>query len=178
MRRVLAISILILLAIAISPGKPPAKATSASVNAGQSEAKSNADLNIEAYVQLLRTEIRKSKSQMMGEVMQLDTDQAAKFWPIYKEFEAGYSEVGDKIVGLVKNYCENYDKMTDALADQLATQLLGIEQERNELKKKYYDRMKSALGAITAARFLQVENQLERVSDLQVAAQLPVVGEQ
>lgn len=141
----------------------------------QSATKSNEELNIEAYVELLRSEVRKSKSQIIGEVMQLDSAQAAAFWPIYKQFEADYTKIGDRIVALVKNYTDNYDQMTDPVADQLANELLAIEQRRNDLKRQYYQKFKQALDAITAARFLQVENQLERVADLKVASRLPVV---
>jgi len=34
--------------------------------------KSNEDLNIQAYIQLLRSDINKAKSQIIGNVMQLD----------------------------------------------------------------------------------------------------------
>ena len=111
----------------------------------------------------------------MGAVMQLNADDSAKFWPIYKDFETDYTAIGDQIVGLVRKYVDSYDQMTDDIADQLANQMLSIELQRNELKKKYFDRLKGSLGAITAARFLQVENQLEKLMDLQIASQLPVV---
>jgi hypothetical protein len=107
--------------------------------------------------------------------MQLDADDAAKFWPIYKEFETELAALGEKVVGLVKEYALNYDKMTDPIADRLGKQVLSIERERNELKAKYYEKIKGAGGAILAVRFLQVENQLERLIDLQIAAELPVV---
>jgi hypothetical protein len=113
----------------------------------------------------------------MGEVMQLDTDQGTKFWPIYKEFEAELSRLGDRVVALVKSYAENYDDMTDAMADKLGEGVLNIEQQRNELKRKFHARIKSSLGSITATRFLQVENQLERLVDLQIASQLPVISQ-
>jgi hypothetical protein len=141
----------------------------------QGTSASNQELNIEAYVELLRSQVRKSKSQIIGEVMQFDSTQAATFWPIYKQFEADYTKIGDRIVTLVKNYTEHYDQMTDAVADQLANQLLSIEQQRNDLKKQYYQKFKQALDAITAARFLLVENQLEKITDLQIASQLPVI---
>ena len=143
---------------------------------GKVETSSNEDLNIRAYIQLLRTDVRKQLTEVMGQVMRLDADQAAKFWPIYREYESERSAIGDQIVGLLKNYADHYDRMNDTVADQLANQLLSIERQRNDLKKKYYERVKSGLDAITAARFLQVENQLENLADLQVAAQLPVVG--
>jgi len=146
-------------------------------DADKSIAESSEELNIRAYIELLRTDVKSSKATIMGEVMQLDTDQANKFWPIFKAFEAEYSLLGDKVVSVVRNYADNYDKITNDVADQLAGQVLTIEQQRNGLKKKYYERVKQSLGAVTAMRFLQVENQLERVVDLQIAAQLPVVRE-
>ena len=135
---------------------------------------SNEERNTRAYIELLRTDIRKSKSQILGEVMRLDTDDSQKFWPIYKEFETELSKIGDQIVSVVRSYIENYGSMTDVMADELATKVLSIEQQRNGLKKKYYDRVKNSMGAVMAMRFLQVENQLERLVDLQLAAELPV----
>ena len=138
-------------------------------------APTNQDLNIRAYIELLRTDVSKSKAQIMGQVMQLDADQSAKFWPIYKDYQADEAKIGDSLVRMVKDYAANYDNMTDELADNLANRLLALELERTALKKQYYGRVKGAIGAIHATRFLQVENQLERLVDLQVASELPVI---
>jgi hypothetical protein len=141
----------------------------------QANSGSDQELNIRAYIELLRSDVKKSKLQIIGQVMQFDADQASVFWPIYKQFEVDLTALGDRTVVLVKKYTSNYDQMTDAVADQLATELLTIEQQRNDLKKRYYRKFKEALDPITATRFLQVENQLERVIDLQIASQLPVI---
>jgi hypothetical protein len=143
--------------------------------AGERAAQSNQELNIRAYIELLRTDVRKAKAQVMGKVMQLDADQAARFWPIYKAFENELTHVGDQTAALLRDYAAHYENLTAPVADRLATKLLDIEQQRNELKRKYYLRIKGALDAVTAARFLQVENQLERLIDLQIASDLPVV---
>jgi hypothetical protein len=152
------------------PAEPNTKA--ASINTQPSS--SNEERNTRAYIELLRTDIRKSKSQVMGEVMRLDTDDSQKFWPIYKEFETELTKIGNQVVTVLRVYVENYSNMTDVMADELANKVLNIEQQRNALKKKYYDRVKNSMGAVMAMRFLQVENQLERLLDLQLAAQLPV----
>ncbi len=131
--------------------------------------------NIRAYIELLRSDVRKNKVQIVSLVMQLDAEDAAKFWPVYKEFEAEYLEFGNGVIALITNYAAHYDDMTPQTADQLANRLLDLEQERNNLKRRYYLRFRSALDAIAAARFLQVENQLERIVDLQVASELPVI---
>jgi hypothetical protein len=150
------------------------------VLAGQTPAPQDAsadshEKNINAYVEALRHDIRGSKAQIMGAVMQLDSDEATKFWPVYKQFEGELTKLGDQVASLVHEYVVNYTKMTPTVADGLATKLLTLESQRNQLKRKYYEKMKSATDAITAMRFLQVENQLERVIDLQVASELPVI---
>ena len=136
---------------------------------------SDEEKNLQAYVGLLRSDVKKAKSQVISEVMQFDSAQAAKFWPVYTEFEKEFTKIGDGIQALVKDYIANYDRMTAEAADRLATKLLDIEQQRLDLKKRYYTRMKGALDAVTATRFLQVENQLEKLLDLQLAAQLPTM---
>jgi len=153
---------------------PVAPATKTMAN-NQIASTSNENLNIDAYIKLLRSDVRKNKSQIIGQVMQFDTAQSATFWPIYKDFQSDLTQNGDQVVALVKKYAANYDDMNGKVADQLATKLLDIEQERNALKRKYYERFKTALDPITAARFLQVENQIEKVIDLQIASQLPVI---
>lgn len=150
------------------------KTASSAAGLGKPVAGSSEEMNIRAYIELLRTDLKNSKTQIMGAVLDLDAADAARFWPIYKDFEAEYAKLGDQILALVKNYVEHYREMTEAVADAIGSQVLDIEQQRNALKKRYFERVKGALGAITATRFLQVENQLERIVDLQIAAQLPI----
>lgn len=164
-----------LLAAVMLPAETPAKSPPKRASQSKAETVSNQETNIRAYIELLRTDLRKQKSEIVALVMSFDAGQAAKFWPIYKEFEKEYAALGDRIGSVVKDYSEHFAALTDGKADQLANQVLDIEQERNTLKKKYYDRVKEALGAVTAIRFLHVENQLERLVDLQIASQLPVV---
>ena len=159
-------------------GQTPATPAVQPAEMRQSETFSSRELNTKAYIELLRSDLKNTKSQVVGQIMQLDAAQAAKFWPIYKDCEAELTGIGDQIVALVRNYITNYTKMTDAKADELAMKLLDIEQKRGELKRKYYLRMKDGLDSITAARFLQVENQLEKLIDLQIASELPVISEQ
>jgi hypothetical protein len=65
--------------------------------------------------------------------------------------------------------------MTNEKADELIQKSMAYQKERAELLSKTYDRVKEVLGAITAARFAQVEHQLLLLIDLQIAASLPIV---
>ena len=70
-------------------------------------------------MELLRTDVRKQKANILGQVMLLDADEAAKFWPIYKEYDAEIARIGDSKLAMIKQYAENYEAMTDAVADEL-----------------------------------------------------------
>src|SRR3954465_14932131 len=102
--------------MAQSPTKPKSKPA----NDTQAVSTSNEELNLRAYTELLRADLRKSKSQVVGQVMQFDTDQAAIFWPIYKQFEADLSKSGDRTAALVKKYTDNYQQLTNEVPDQTA----------------------------------------------------------
>jgi hypothetical protein len=54
---------------------------------------------------------------------------------------------------------------------------MAYQKQRAELLAKTYDRVKQALGAVTAARFTQVEHQLLLLIDLRIASSLPVVSQ-
>jgi len=133
--------------------------------------------NIQEYIDLLRTDIRQQKAQIMGAVMQLDVDQAAKFWPIYQEYDAELNKLNNQRVANIKEYARNYDQMTDAKADELIQSGLNFRKQRGELLVKYYGRVKAALGAIEAARFVQIEDQLLMLIDLRIASSLPLAAE-
>jgi vacuolar-type H+-ATPase subunit D/Vma8 len=67
--------------------------------------------------------------------------------------------------------------MTDEKADELAKRMLELDESRLELRKKYYGKLKKALSPVLAARFTQVEDQIEKLLDLQIDASLPIIEE-
>jgi len=133
--------------------------------------------NVQEYIELLRSNVRQEKAQIMGAVMQLSADDAAKFWPIYAEYNAELTKVNDQRVANIEEYARSYNQLTDEKADELVQNAMRYQKMRSELLAKYYDRVKQSLGGITAARFLQVESQLLLIIDLQIAASLPLAEE-
>ena len=107
--------------------------------------------------------------------MEFTEAEDAAFWPIYRDYDAEMSKLGDERVGLIAEYAANYSKMTDAIAEKLAATALDLEARRQAVKAKCYDRVKKALSPRTALRFLQVEHQLQLLIDLQISASLPIV---
>ena len=130
--------------------------------------------NMQAYIDLLRSDVRQQKAEIMGSVMLLSAQDAAKFWPIYEDYDTQLTKLNDQRVENIKEYAENYDDMTDAKADELIQKSIAYQKERAELLAQTYEKVKQALGAVTAARFAMVEHQLLLIIDLKIASSLPV----
>lgn len=131
-------------------------------------------LNLSAYAELLRSDVRAQKVAIITEVMGFTDAEDAAFWPIYREYDVEMAKLGDERVALIEEYVRSQPAMTDAIADKLATRALDLEARRQAVKARCHERVKAALSPRTALRFLQVEQQLLLLIDLQISAALPV----
>jgi hypothetical protein len=147
---------------------PPSKATPSRTSPQQQ--------NLNEYISLLRKDVASQKFQVMDAVMNLNLDQSAKFWPIYRDYQDELTKINDQRVANIKQYTQTYSNLTDSQADELTQNAFTYQKERLDLLAKYYNLVKQSLGAVTAARFLQVEYQLDLIIDLQIESSLPVVG--
>lgn len=166
---------LLLICLSMTPAQAAAQSSQATKSV-QVDADSQ-EHNIRAYIELLRADLRSKKVQIITEVMNLDDKDAAIFWPIYREYDLEFSKLGDEKLAIIQDYAKNYLAMTNEKADQLAQRVLALDESRQELRRKYYDKLKQALSPIVAARFTQVENQIEMLVDLQIASSLPIIEE-
>jgi uncharacterized membrane protein YheB (UPF0754 family) len=163
--------------LAASNGMAQVETQATEKNTAATPAADEQGKNLQAYIDLLRRDVRQEKAEIMGAVMLLSAADAAKFWPIYTEYDAELTKLNNQRVENIKEYARNYTQMTDQKADELIQRSLAYQKQRSELFAKTYERVKQSVGAITAARFAQVENQLLMIIDLQIASSLPIVGE-
>ena len=129
----------------------------------------------QAYVDLMRKNLRTEKQSIVDAAMELEAADKAKFWAVYEKYQKELNGIGDQRLANIKKYAENYSNMTDAVADQLATTALNIEDQNKALRRKYYAQFKTAMSARVAARFLQVESALGHLIDLQLASEIPLI---
>jgi hypothetical protein len=132
-------------------------------------------LNLSAYAELLRTDVRAQKVAILTEMMAFSESDGAAFWPIYREYDLEMGKLGDERVALIEEYARAYPKMTDAIAQKLGNTAVDLEARRHAVKAKYYERVQKALSPRAALRFLQIEQQLLLLIDLQISSSLPIV---
>ena len=131
--------------------------------------------NLAQEIKMLRKDVRAEKSRIMGEAMGLDAEQAKKFWPIYKDYDKQLTKLNDVRLGNITAYAQNYSNMTENKADEIVNGAISYHKKRIDLLANTYDKVRAALGAALAARFVQVESQLLNLIDLQIASNLPLI---
>ncbi len=162
--------LLIIGSVALAQAQAPSKSPNERPNERETKT-----LNLSAYAELLRSDVRAQKVAIITEVMGFTEAEDKAFWPIYREYDLEMAKLGDERVAMIAEYASNYSKLTDAMAETLASKALDLEARRQAVKAKCYERLKVALSPRTALRFLQVEHQLLLVIDLQISASLPIV---
>ena len=150
-------------------------AVAASIGSAQEESFDQREQNFRAYVTLLRTDIKAERKDIINAIMQFNDSDATKFWPIFQQYDAELTTIGDGRMKLIVDYARNYENLTNEQADALMRKAFGLEAQRAILKKKFFDKMKAQLSATQAAKFFLVENQIQHIIDLQISASLPVV---
>lgn len=131
--------------------------------------------NLRAFVELARKDIMLQKATIVAENLPLTEAEAAEFWPIHREYEAELSKLNDRKLELVLKFISQEGQMTDEQARVLAKDVFSMEEQRTALKRKYFSKFQKAVPATKAARFFQIENQLNMVLDLRLAAALPEI---
>jgi hypothetical protein len=145
---------------------------------GQDKSETEPD-NLKAILEVLRSDVNSYKIRVLNQVMELTGPEADEFWPIYREYENELAAVGDRKVTLLRDYATMRDKdaMDQQAWDELSKKWLENVQDRLDLWKEYQKKISKAVSPMRAAQFLQVENQMALFIDLNIASEMPAVGD-
>ena len=127
----------------------------------------------EQYIELARSDFKTKKVAVITEAMQFTEDEAEIFWPIYRDYDYEFTKIGDQEISLIKDYAENFETLTDEKTVELVTKSISIDRQILELRETYFNKISEALNPQLAARFIQIESQIQNFVQLLIAFQIP-----
>jgi lysophospholipase L1-like esterase len=130
--------------------------------------------NVDDFIQLLKSDVQSQKIAIITQVMNFTDEQSEVFWPIYNEFSNELLKLSDKRISNIKDFAANYDSLTDKKADQLINNAFSFQSDRLSLNKKYYSKFAKALTPTVAAKYMQLEYEIQLIIDLSVNSNLPL----
>jgi hypothetical protein len=131
--------------------------------------------DVNSFIELLRSDLTTEKKAIITEVMDFSEEEAAVFWPEYRNYELDLAKLGDQRVVLIKDYADNLNTMTDDKAQKLINKAFDFREDRLKLQKEYFNKFSKMLLPAKAAKWVQLENQMMLLIDLQIASELPLV---
>jgi pyruvate-formate lyase-activating enzyme len=130
--------------------------------------------DLDAYVQLLKTDLKAQSREIITKGMQTFTDEEAKrFWPIYESYMAERGNFLDARVAVIKAYADDYNTMTDAKAQELLNRRFEQLKLRNKMDEKFRPQFATALSPRRLVRFYQIQHELEVLMELKAVSQIP-----
>jgi hypothetical protein len=129
-------------------------------------------------IQLLRQDIRSKKKQLVAANLNLTTDEATKFWPVYDQYTAELVKINNEKYAVLKEYAENWGKMTNEQAVDLTSRALSVDQNVAQLRIRYVPIFGKVISGTKVATFFQIDRRLQMLIDLQLSSQIPLVQDQ
>lgn len=129
----------------------------------------------DSYIETLKSELKTGKKTIVSETMTFTDQQAAAFWPIYGEFEKALDELNNERIANIKDFAANYDNLNDEKAAELIKKSFDFLNDRLDLNEEYYNKFAEVLSPTVAAKFIQLEHQIQLLGDLTIASNLPLV---
>jgi hypothetical protein len=111
---------------------------------------------------------------LIGGVLGLTDEEAAAFWPLYKEYKAAKGALWNERIDVIKMYLVGYDTMGAEIARGLLTATFEIEQKMLDVKRAYADRFDDVLAPAKVVRLFQAENKLETTMMMEIVKDVPL----
>ncbi len=129
----------------------------------------------DAYIELLKSDVRAMKRVIVEEIMDLTEAEAGKFWPIYDKYANKLHKINDARLELIRDYAEHWGAMSDGRAKKIAKRAMDLDMKQVYLQREFFRKFDYVLPTVKAVKFLQLERQIELLIRLQIASELPLI---
>jgi hypothetical protein len=126
-------------------------------------------------IQLLNSNIRLQKKQIVAANLDLTDAESEKFWPVYNRYADDLAKIYDNKIALFQEYLENHDSMSGDQAEGYLRRRAAVEEDIMQVRLKYLPEFRKVLTGRETALFFQIDWRLDLMINLQLA-QAPMIN--
>ncbi|MDQ1346486.1 MAG: hypothetical protein QG586_2018 [Pseudomonadota bacterium] len=130
--------------------------------------------NAKDDVELLISQIQTDKRAIVLRTLDLNDAQVAAFTPIYDAYQAEMKALMERGGAVLDKFAANFGSMTDEAAKEILKEALKIRDDRNATMRKYAKKLERELPAVKVLQWVQIENKLNTLLDVQAASVIPI----
>jgi hypothetical protein len=125
-----------------------------------------------------KDEMQAKKVSFIANELELNTEEAQKFWPVYNEYQAEIEVIRKEQMDnfrLVMDARKSGTTLSDTEIEKMMTARFANQGKMLEIEKKYYERFKKVLPMEKVARFYAAEERfkVEMLRELRDRPQAP-----
>ena len=148
-------------------------ASDRSVAQGQGAASDRTSIDI--VLKAVREDLQSSRSGIMAKNLTLTADQAAKFWPMFQQYQVAQNVIMDEQLKIIQRYVESYASLDDATATSLMNAHFDRDTRMNTLRQEWLKEFQTVLPTRLAVRAMQIDRRLGLMAQVELAARIPLV---
>ena len=120
--------------------------------------------------------VETNKRAVILDTLALNSEQLAKFTPIFDEYQAELNKLYTGGTNLRNQlWVADYVGMTEESSKSVMDEAFKLREERLELLQKYAKKLDKKLPTVKVFQWVQVENKVQVLIDLAAAAAIPIV---
>jgi len=131
--------------------------------------------DLKAATEDAREVIQTERRTIVSNGLALSELEARAFWPIYDRYMADMKSAGDLRVKVISEYTASYDSLSDDTAEWLITNYLKYQEKSLAVRKDYLRKFRKVLPEVKLARFYQIENKIDAITNFVLAQAIPLV---
>ncbi len=152
-----------------------ATSAQAQASAQQVSAAPASAASVDSVLNKFRTDMQKSRADVMAKNLTLSAEQAAKFWPVFDKYQKEQNTVMSAHLKEITKYAENFQTLDDAGALAFINAHLDRDAKMTALRKKWLPEFQKVLPTKLAVRAIQIDRRLSLLAQMDIASQLPLV---
>jgi len=129
----------------------------------------------EEVVAQFRTDLMSKRADIMAKGLTLTSEQAAKFWPMFEDYQKEQDVIVNAQIETTKAYADHYQALSDQDALAYVKSLLDRDQKMLNLRLKWLEKFQKVVPSKVAARAIQIDRRLSNVAQIQLSQQIPLV---
>ena len=122
-----------------------------------------------------RTDLQAKSADVMAKGLTLSADQAAKFWPMFEQFQKEQAALVDAQLKATQKYADAFQNLGDADAMAYINALLDRDLKMQQLRVSWLKKFQTIVPTKIAARAIQIDRRLGFVTQVGISAQVPLI---
>ena len=130
---------------------------------------------IEELLLAVRGDLQSERADVMAKNLTLNSEQAAKFWPVYNSYQQAQNAIMDDQLKGIQRFIETFDAADDASVLTFINAHLDRDARMVALRQKWLGEFQKVVGTKLAVRVIQIDRRLSLAHQLYFTTRIPLV---